>query len=68
VLLVIHQLIVISQLPTKEFQFTVFNPTAHVLPPTLVTGNVIFVSDIAVTCHNVLVVIVGTFVAVHLVV
>ena len=33
---------------------------------TLVTGNVIAVSEIAVTCHNVFVVIVGTFVAVPL--
>ena len=42
--------------------------TAHVLPFTLDTGNAIEVSVIHVTCPRVLVVIVGTFVEVHLVV
>ena len=42
--------------------------TAPVLPFTLVTGKLIDVSVIPVTCHSVLVVIVGTLVDVHLVV
>jgi hypothetical protein len=40
--------------------------TAPVLPFTELTGKLIEVSVIAVTCHSVLVVIVGTFVEVHL--
>jgi hypothetical protein len=46
-----------------------FSTTAHVLVFTLDTGaagNAIDVSVIHVTCHSVLVVIVGTFVEVHL--
>jgi hypothetical protein len=46
-----------------------FNTTAHVLVFTLDTGavgNDMLVSVIDVTCHNVLVVIVGTLVEVHL--
>lgn len=40
--------------------------TAHVDPFTELTGNAIEVSVIPVTCQSVLVVIVGTLVAVHL--
>jgi hypothetical protein len=47
---------------------TSFTVTAHVLEFTEVTGKLILVSVIAVTCQSVLVVIVGTLVAVHLVV
>ena len=46
--------------------FISFTVTAQVLLFTLVTGNVIAVSVIAVTCHNVFVVIVATLVDVHL--
>jgi hypothetical protein len=42
------------------------NTTAHVLQFTDVTGKAILVSVMAVTCHSVLVVIVGTLVEVHL--
>jgi hypothetical protein len=42
--------------------------TAHIYPFTLVTGKLISVSVIPVTCQSVLVVIVGTLVEVHLLV